>query len=288
MLTAVITTGGLGTRLLTSTKGNPKTMLPIYDKSRDNYEEPLLKPLLEYIFENLYDNGFRRFCFIIGKKTKSSILNHMRPDKEYLELLKKRNGPADKRFIKHLKRLYNKILDSEIKWIYQRSPLGFGDALLNAQQFVGKETFLLHAGDSYFPDYDFLKRFIKNHEKSTDVSGSLVVKYLKHVKGFGIATIKKNKQEIFVVHVEEKPRSPKTNYAILPLYIFQPNIFEALKRTKNSRNNELEVTDAIMTLINSNKKLIAFNYGNKSWFDIGTSVNYYKAITFSFKKSITK
>ena len=54
METAVITTGGLGTRLLTYTKTNPKTMLPVYEKSRDGNIEPSLRPLIEFIFENLY------------------------------------------------------------------------------------------------------------------------------------------------------------------------------------------------------------------------------------------
>jgi len=72
--TAVITTGGLGTRLLTYTKSNPKTMLPLYDKSDDRFSDPLLRPLIELIFERLYDCGFRRFCFIVGEKTKKSIL----------------------------------------------------------------------------------------------------------------------------------------------------------------------------------------------------------------------
>ena len=82
MKTAVITTGGLGTRLLTVTKASPKTLLPLYDRSFDRNVEPLLRPLIEIIFENLYDNGFRRFCFIVGTKNKKSILNHMVPDQE--------------------------------------------------------------------------------------------------------------------------------------------------------------------------------------------------------------
>ena len=108
MKTAVITTAGLGTRLLTTTKASPKTLLPLYDKTFDKTPEPLLKPLIEIIFENLYDNGFRRFCFIVSKKNKQSILNHMLPDSEYIELLKKRNNKFDTRFIKALKIFYKK------------------------------------------------------------------------------------------------------------------------------------------------------------------------------------
>ena len=87
METVVITTGGLGTRLLTFTKTNPKTMLPVYEKSRDKNTEPSIRPLIEFIFENLYDKKFRRFCFIIGKKTQDSIKHHLSQDSKYIELL---------------------------------------------------------------------------------------------------------------------------------------------------------------------------------------------------------
>ena len=107
--TAVITTGGLGTRLLTYTKSNPKTMLPLYDKSDDRLHEPLLRPLIELIFEKLYDSGFRRFCFIVGEKTKKSIFSQLIPNPSYVELLKKRNVPEDRRFIRVLSRLTKKM-----------------------------------------------------------------------------------------------------------------------------------------------------------------------------------
>ena len=110
MNTAVITTGGLGTRLLTYTKTNPKTMLPIYERSRDKIKDPLLRPLLEIIFENLYDQKFRRFCFVIGKKTQDSIKNHLLPDLKYIELLEKRNSIQDKRFIKTINRNYKNLI----------------------------------------------------------------------------------------------------------------------------------------------------------------------------------
>ena len=96
MNTAVITTGGLGTRMLTFTKSNPKTMLPIYTKSNDSSSTPMFKPLIDYIFENLYDNGFRRFCFIVGSKTKSVIIDHMEPETKFIELLQSRNLSEDK------------------------------------------------------------------------------------------------------------------------------------------------------------------------------------------------
>jgi len=282
MKTAVITTGGLGTRLSTTTKGLPKTMLPLYDKSDD--DEPLFRPLIELIFENLYDHGFRNFCIIVATNTKTSILNQMLPDDSFIKLLRKRNSFYDKRFIKTLLKLYKKIDNCEINWINQSSPMGFGHALLAAKKFVKEQNFLLHAGDTYFPNYDFLPEFINMHKKTPDSTCSLLLQHKKILKGFGIAQVARKKNTNIVFDVEEKPKEPKSNLAILPVYIFQPTIFDALKQTESGYNKELQVTDAIKTLINWNQKVIAFKM-KKPWFDIGTVEKYHNALNYSYKQS---
>lgn len=285
MKTAVITTGGLGTRLLTYTKTNPKTMLPLYEKSKDKSQEPALRPLIEIIFENLYDKKIRRFCFIVGAKTKRSIIEHLTPDQGYIELLKRRNMPADRRFIKTLTRVYKKMEKCEIDWISQSTPMGFGHALLSAKNFVGKETFLLHAGDAYFPNYDFFDDLIKAHKFYKKNAATLLLQRKKILKGYGIAQMQNHDGKNLIIDVEEKPKKPKSNLAILPLYIFEPKIFDALKNTSRGHSGELQVTDAIKTLINLNESVIGFNYGTKRWYDIGSPDNYFKSLSYSYKKS---
>jgi UTP--glucose-1-phosphate uridylyltransferase len=285
MKTAVITTGGLGTRLLTYTKTNPKTMLPIFEKSHDKIKEPLLRPLLEIIFENLYDSGFRRFCIIVGKKTKKSIINHMTVDKNYLSLLQERNVSADIRFINTLKRLYNKINKCEIKWILQSTPMGFGHALLSAKKFVGDDSFLLHTGDAYFPNYRFMVPLMKKFQKMSELSGMLLLQPRKNLQGYGIAQTTRQVRNMMVTNVQEKPKKPLSNLAILPLYFFKPDIFQALKKTSKGHNCELQVTDAIKTLLDNDKKILGEIYKEKYWFDIGTPQNYFLALENSFKNS---
>ena len=286
MITAVITTGGLGTRLLTYTKANPKTMLPLYCRPFDKNPEPLLRPLIEIIFENLYDHGFRRFCFIVGTKTKRSIVDHMVPDNNFIELLKKRNNQYDNRFVKALLKFYKKIDKCELTWISQNTPMGFGHALLSAKKFVGKNTFLLHAGDAYFPSYNFLPSFIDYHKKERDISGTLLLQSKKSLRGYGIAQIKKTNPLDFVFHVAEKPKKPLSNLVILPVYILKPIIFDALEKTDLGYNKELQVTDAIATVMKWNHKITAFNIGNKSSFDIGTTRQYYNALVYSYRQAV--
>ena len=281
MKTAVITTGGLGTREATITKSNPKTMLPVYTNS--NYDsDPVLKPIIELIFDGLFDKGFRRFCIIVSSNHKNIIKNHLTPDKTFLELLSKRNAYHDKRFVKILSKLYKKIEKSEIVWVSQKTPMGFGHALLSAKEFVGNDNFLLHAGDTYFPNYEFIPEFIKSFKRDRQVSCNLLLESKKLLDGYGIAQIKKRNGQNVVFDVEEKPKKPKSNLAILPVYAFKPIIFDALKKTNHGYNSELQVTDAIKTMIDCNEKIVAMRIKQK-WFDIGTPQRYLDALNYSFK-----
>ena len=83
--TAVIPVAGLGTRLLTLTKDNPKEMVPIFSKS---FNEITLRPLIEHIFLQLFDSGIRNFYFIVGKK-KRSIEDHFTPERDFQNYFKK-------------------------------------------------------------------------------------------------------------------------------------------------------------------------------------------------------
>lgn len=281
METAVITTGGLGTREATITKSSPKTMLPLYKKSFYD-DDPLLKPLIELIFDGLFDKGFRKFCIIVSTNHKSIIKNHLSPDKSFIELLSKRNSYHDKRFVNILSKLYKKIDKCKIDWVSQATPMGFGHALLSAKKYVGNDNFLLHAGDTYFPNYEFIPKFIKSFKTDRQIACNLLLESKKLLDGYGIAqTIRKNNQNV-VFGVEEKPRKPKSNLVILPVYAFKPTIFDALKKTNQGYNKELQVTDAIKTMINCNKKIVAMKMKGK-WFDIGTPQWYLEALNYSFK-----
>ena len=281
MKTAVITTGGLGTREATITKTIPKTMLPLYTKS--NYDsDPLLKPLIEIIFDNLYENGFRKFCIIINSSYKQTIKNHLTNDESFINILKKRDHYHDKRFLKTLSKLYKRIDNCKIVWVNQKTPMGFGHALLSAKEFVGNNNFLLHAGDTYFPNYEFIPEFIKSFKRDRQVSCNLLLESKKLLDGYGIAQIKKRNGQNMVFDVEEKPKKPKSNLAILPVYAFKPIIFDALKKTNHGYNSELQVTDAIKTMIDCNEKIVAMRIKQK-WFDIGPPQRYLDALNYSFK-----
>ena len=192
------------------------------------------------------------------------------------------NAYHDKRFVKILSRLYKKIEKSEIVWVSQKTPMGFGHALLSAKKFVDDDNFLLHAGDTYFPNYEFLSKFVKLFKTDNKITCNLLLESKKRLDGYGIAQIKKQNGQNRVFDVEEKPKQPKSNLAILPVYAFKPVIFDALKRTNHGYNSELQVTDAIKTMIDNNEKITAMKIKQK-WFDIGTPQRYLDALNYSFK-----
>ena len=285
MKTAVITTGGMGTRLLTYTKDSPKAMVPLFEKNFYGKDNPVVKPLIEIVFENLFEQGFRNFCFIIGNKG-NSIYHHFSYDEKIVNILKKRNLEVDKIYLKHLNSLERKIKKCNISWIKQETPMGFGDALLKAEKFVSEKNFLLHAGDLYLPDYSFFKSFLKRFNDDR-TSGTLLLQHRQNheLSSYGIAKIR-NDQRKTVLDVKEKPKNPISNLVILPVYLFNKKIFSALKKTKEGHNNELQLTDGIKTMIEHGEVINSYNFRKRVWFDVGTSQNYFKASNYSFRKAI--
>ncbi len=277
--TAVIPVGGHGTRLLTLTKDQPKEMVPIFAKS---FNEITLRPLIENIFLNLYDSGIRNFFFIVGKK-KRSIEDHFTPERNYQDYLKK----SDHNYHDLLEDFYKKIEKSNIVWINQNTPRGFGAAVLNAKEIVGSKSFLVHAGDAYVRnDTKYILNLIKAYQKNNPD----IIFYLKKIvnpKSYGVATISKINQGVYQVHnLEEKPKHPKSDLAIMPIYIFKPKIFDALSKIKPGVGNELQLTDAIQKILNLEHNVMAMKFSNSDdCIDIGTPENYFRAISVSYKNS---
>src|SRR4029077_6501330 len=129
---AVIPVAGLGTRLLTATKVQPKEMLPVFAKEGG---ELCIKPLVQLVFEQLFDFGIREFCFVVGRG-KRAIEDHFSPDDDYL----KRLTVQDKTASTHqaatasaLEKFYRRIDRASLMWVNQPVPLGFGHAVLQAR-----------------------------------------------------------------------------------------------------------------------------------------------------------
>ena len=282
---AVVPAAGLGTRLLSATKEQPKEMLPVFAAGED--DALCLKPMVQRIFEQLFDFGIREFYFIVGKE-KRAIEDHFTPDAEYVNRLSShgKSGQATQ-----LSEFYGKIRASSIVWVNQPEPRGFGDAVLQAQRLVGGEQFLVHAGDTYIISVvpTVHSRLVDAHTNS-GADATLALQEVTDPRQYGVAEIEASKADILdVKRVVEKPVRPATNLAIMPLYIFNPTIFDALRATRPDSGGEVQLTDAIQHLIDGGHRVRAIRLGHDDIrLDIGTPETYWEALELSHRYALSR
>lgn len=240
----------------------------------------VLKPVVQAIFEWFYDQGFRSFCFIVGRG-KRAIEDHFTPDWSFVEILRSK---GKKSYAGEIEAFYEKILDSDIVWVNQPEPKGFGDAVLHAETFIGSEDFIVHAGDTYLPDGSLIRRMVEIYGRLKAKSVFLVQR-VKDPENYGVIsgrTIGKNL--IRVEKLVEKPAEPVSNLAVIPVYIFNHIIFDAIRDTKPDRLGEIQLTDAIQKMVDQGYDVYAMALDSKALrLDVGTVETYWKALNISRK-----
>jgi len=275
----VITAAGRGTRLLPFTKEMPKEMMPIFSKSFTN--KKVVMPLLQYVFEQMYTMGFRNYCFVVGRD-KRSIEDHFTPHGSFLKEI-----TVDYR--NYMKKFYKKLESSDLIWINQNKPLGFGDAVKRTEKYVGKEDFIVHAGDVTILSRGKhpILRLIDTAKKNPDAKAILLCKKIKDSRKYGVPTVEKISNNLFKVkEVVEKPEKPKSNFGILPLYYFRSDIFSSLAKIKPGKGKEFQLTDAIQNLIKENKEVLAISLNkNEDEVDVGTVESYKNSQEITFRKA---
>lgn len=277
---AVIPAAGLGTRLLSVTKEQPKEMLPVFARGKNG--DLCLKPIVQLVFEQLYQVGFREFCFIVGRG-KRAIEDHFTPDFDFVTMLdsKGRDGPAA-----DLESFYKMIEGSTVSWVNQPEPRGFGDAVLKAKSFAGDDRFMVHAGDSHFisRNADHLRRVVKLSEGSR-ANALFLSMEVDDPKRFGIIEGEAGDNGLVKVkHLVEKPVKPASKLAIMPVYVFDSNIFKALESTKAGFAGELQLTDGIQKMVDLGLNVYSTKVeSSEIWLDIGSPDLYWQAQNLSHK-----
>jgi UTP--glucose-1-phosphate uridylyltransferase len=253
---AIIPLAGQGTRLLPLTSVFAKELLPINGK-----------PGIEYILDECIEAGIKEVVFIISYK-KKMIKNYFYSDAFYKKIIKKKK---DSRIIAEYKKIlkYKKL----IKFVYQNTPNGTGDAVFKTRKYIKDKYFLMLLPDDLIIKKNCSKDMIKVHNKhKASVMASMKVNS-KTVSRWGIYSLNKkiSKNDYFIDGVVEKPDVKKapSNKAVIGRYILPKTIFKKLAKQKPSQGGEIHITDAIQTLIKEGEKFIAHNFlGN--YLDCGT------------------
>ncbi|MFQ5794406.1 MAG: glucose-1-phosphate thymidylyltransferase [Candidatus Bipolaricaulia bacterium] len=148
-----------------------------------------------------------------------------------------------------------------IHYILQRDPKGLAHAVACVEEFVGDEPFLVYLGDNLLENG--VRRFIDDFNAS-DAHAAIVLYEVNDPSRFGVAEIEDGQ----IVRLVEKPEQPRSNQAIIGVYLFDRNIFPAIEATEPSARGELEITDAIQRLIEEGHQVIPYSVEGW-WIDTG-------------------
>jgi UTP--glucose-1-phosphate uridylyltransferase len=263
---AVIPAAGLGTRFLPATKAVPKELLPVVDK-----------PALEYIVEEAARVGLSDILMITAR-SKSAIEDHFDRVPEIEAALEKK-GDAER-----LARVKSSNELAQVHFVRQGEAKGLGHAVLVAAEHVGSEPFAVLLGDDVVDERDpLLESMIAEQQARGGSVIALMEVPPEQVSLYGVATVEDVESHgSYAVKrvrnlVEKPPREEApSNLAVIGRYVLSPTIFEVLRHTPPGRGGEIQLTDAIKTLAESEPVHGVVFDGRR--YDTGDRGDYLKAI----------
>lgn len=264
---AVVPVAGRGTRLLPLTKSQPKEMLPVGEK-----------PVVQYVAGELQASGIRRMVLVTGPG-KTAIENHFDIDGELIMSLRE-HGNEDL-----LSALEYERMELDYIYIRQRRQLGLGHAVLCARPVVNDQPFVVALGDSIIGVHaqskivrDLITVF-EGQQADAVIAFEQVPR--EEVVHYGIADIGRRSEMFFqLAGIVEKPSVEDTpsQLAVAARYVFHPRIFDLLEKTGAGKGNEIQLTDAIGSLIREGGKVLGVQLpASEPRFDIGNFASYFQA-----------
>ncbi len=258
---AVIPAAGLGTRFLPASKSQPKEMLPVVDK-----------PSIQYVVEEAVAAGITDILVITGRG-KRAIEDHFDRNFE-LEFYLEQKGKHDL-----LKEVQSTSEMAAIHYIRQTDPLGLGHAVRAAKEHVGDEPFAVLLGDDIMvDDAALLRSMIDVYNRYGRSVLALKEVTREEISAYGAAEQEPVEDGLVRVRsVVEKPRpeeAPST-LAVIGRYVFTPEIFHAIDHIEPGAGGELQLTDAIGLLLES--QTVYGRTFSEGRYDIGQKVDFLRA-----------
>jgi UTP--glucose-1-phosphate uridylyltransferase len=261
---AVFPVAGIGTRFLPATKANPKEMMSVVDK-----------PLIQYAVEEAIEAGIKELIFVTNS-AKRAIEDHFDSDFE-LETRLKEQGKTE------LLALVKGILPPGISCVYirQPEPLGLGHAILCAKPVIGNEPFAVLLADDLIESENvsclkqLVTKFDKVHTAIVAVEKILVEDTVK----YGIIDTEKSFSgfdKINSIIEKPEPQMAPSLFGVVGRYILVPEIFDELEKTLPRKHGEIQLTDALFSLLQS-QSVYALAFNGKRY-DCGSKLGYLQAI----------
>jgi len=258
---AVIPAAGFGTRFLPITKAQPKEMIPIVDT-----------PVIQYVVEEAVESGITDILLIIGRG-KRAVEEHFDRSFELENILEEKKMFEELASIQRITKMAN------IHFVWQKEMRGLGDAINHARYHVNNEPFAVLLGDTIVrssgkPVTRQLMEVAEKYNSSVvaleEVAANLVSRY-----GIMDGTLVED-NVLMARSFVEKPsiENAPSNLAIASRYIFTPDIFKYIDKTKPGKNNEIQITDA-MSLLLKDHKMYGVKFDGKRY-DIGNKLDFIK------------
>ncbi|NLN44411.1 MAG: UTP--glucose-1-phosphate uridylyltransferase GalU [Methanosarcina sp.] len=259
---ALIPAAGLGTRFLPATKSMPKEMLPIIDT-----------PVIHYVVEEAIASGIEDIIIVTGRG-KRAIEDYFDDSPELEMHLAKRHNTELLKLVRDV----SSLLD--IHYIRQKEPHGLGDAVLRGENHIGDEPFAVLLGDDIIVNNKpCTAQLIEHFEKYG--RSTLAVEEVPYEKlsSYGIIKGKPLNDSLFTLEdIVEKPapENAPSNLGAIGRYVFTPEIFDCIKEAGTGVGNEIQLTDGIR-LLNNTQTIYACKFKGKR-FDTGDRLGYVKSI----------
>lgn len=237
----IVLAGGSGTRLYPITNGISKQLLPIYDK-----------PMIYYPISVLMLAGIRNILIITTEEDQAAFKKLLKDGTQF---------------------------GVHFEYIIQPSPNGLAEAFILGEEFIGDESCAMVLGDNIFYGNSFvemLNNAVINAEKGYATNFGIEV---PDPERFGIMEVDKTDEGFKIKSVEEKPKSPKSNYAITGLYFYPKGVSKKAKTISPSERNELEITSLNDIYLKEEKLLGEILGGGFNWYDTGTFESLYDSIS---------
>ena len=258
---AVLPAAGLGTRFLPATKAQPKEMLPLVDK-----------PLIQYVVEESVGAGITNVIIVTGRG-KTAIEDHFDVSFELEQFLEDKGKVKELGIVKAISDLVN------VSYVRQKEALGLGHAVAVAEPLVGDEAFAVLLGDDVVAsDVPCIQQMIEVYEQVKAPVLAVMRVPGDEISSYGVIAATSEGERLHrVSRLVEKPPADEapSDLAIIGRYILTPAIFEHVKKTGTDARGEIQLTNALESLL-SETPIYGFEFEGVRH-DCGNKLGFLKA-----------